>query len=115
MDRAFRESVKIASILSNDAKSDALIVAKAAFHSEVVWARGRRKTRDDFAFVTRLRWAEQWIEIGLLSSSVGGKSSQSFRRALDMVEEARQVFTGTTAPGCAPPTTELPPVIRDST
>jgi hypothetical protein len=62
--------------------------------------------------VTRLRWAEQWIEMGLLSAGIA--ESPAFRRALDMIEEARKVFTGESSPGCAPPATELPPVLRDS-
>jgi hypothetical protein len=102
----------IASILSGNATSDALLIAKASFHAELVTARTKRKTRDDFAFVTRLRWAEQWIEIGLLSLAIA--ESPSFRRALEMIEEARKVFTGETSPGCAPPETELPKLAGDA-
>ncbi|MGH9440693.1 MAG: hypothetical protein ACRD16_00300 [Thermoanaerobaculia bacterium] len=114
MEPLYREAARIGSILAADATSDSLLTSKASFHSEIATARTRRRSRDDFAFVTRLRWAEQWIEIGLLSAGVGGESARSFRRALDMIEEANRVFTGEASPGCEPPETELPPVVRES-
>ena len=107
MEPAYRESQRIASILSRRAMSEALAASKVAFHAVIVSARTRRKTRNDAAFVTRLRWAEQWIEMGLL---LGGDSS-SFRGALDMIEEAKQVFMGLASPGCAPPDTDLPALV----
>ena len=112
MESAYRESIRIASLLSSDPRGDALIEAKASFHIEVASARTVRKTRNDFAFVNRLRWAEQWIEIGLLYSGV--VDSPAVLRALAMIDEAKKIFAGETSPGCAPPETEQPPLVQGS-
>jgi len=109
MDLAYRESQRIASLLQNGNKSEALRTSRVAFQAALVSARTRRKTRNDFAFVTRLRWAGQWIEMGLL---LGGDSA-SFREALAMIDEAKKVFMGQTSPDCAPPETELPAVVHN--
>jgi hypothetical protein len=107
MEPAYRESLRIAAILSSGAKSEALLMSKVSFHAQLVSARARRRTCNDVAFVTRLRWAEQWIEIGLL---LGG-DSPSFRGAAAMIEEAKNVFMGVTSPSYAPPDTELPALV----
>ena len=108
MELAYRESQRIASLLESGRKSEALRTSRVSFQAALVSARTRRKTRNDSAFVTRLRWAGQWIEMGLL---LGGDSA-SFRGALAMIEEAKKIFMGQTSPDCAPPETELPALVH---
>ncbi len=112
MKTVYEESRTIVETLSSDPGNDALLPSKILFHAELALARSKRRTRDDFAFVTRLRWAEQWIEVGLLSPA--GERSPAFRRALEMFEEAGEIFNGKTSPGCAPPRAEIPPLASDT-
>ena len=108
MESVYRESLRIASILATNPDSEALVIAKYPFHAELIAARRLRKTRNDCAFVTRLRWAEQWIEVGLVSSR--DLRVEAFERAVCLLEDAKLVYLGQSSPECTPPKTPLPPL-----